>query len=196
MSNFSDFPNGITNRIQQASLDYNPLIIKSSVLLDDSRTITEIDKQTYFMEKKKKLYNKHSYTDHTQDLINLLSNNEFRDKINNLLKEKSNGNNDEIHKKIEDMFKVQTKIEQEENCDETNSDNKKSECPEDIENKPTHLINQQQYLILDILYTINTDKHELYTNKQKDGIFSCKFNNLDNADPGLYVTALNVSNSI
>jgi len=28
MSNFSDFPNGITNRIQQASLDYNPLIIK------------------------------------------------------------------------------------------------------------------------------------------------------------------------
>ncbi len=29
MSNFSDFPNGITNRIQQASLDYNPLIINS-----------------------------------------------------------------------------------------------------------------------------------------------------------------------
>ena len=28
MSNFSDFPNGISNRIQQSSLDYNPLIIK------------------------------------------------------------------------------------------------------------------------------------------------------------------------
>jgi hypothetical protein len=266
---------------------YNPLIIKSSLLLDESRTITEIDKQAFFMEKKHKLYNKNSYTDHTQDLINLLSDNEFRTKLDTLIEEIKNPpklapkptptpttttkqlnetghtknpmitnntkkgkgydwtstmlsqgegprvgttnytsgpifgeegsdplngmfggsllqnlsvvntpkNNEEIQKKIENLFKVQTKLEQED-CDEPNNDNKKSECPEDIVIKPTHLIIEQQYLILDIVHTIYTDKHELYTNTQKDGIFSCQFNNLDNADPGIYVTALNASTSI
>ena len=41
MSNFSDFPNGISQRMQQSSLDYNPLIIKPPERNKTHGTITK-----------------------------------------------------------------------------------------------------------------------------------------------------------
>jgi len=60
---------------------YDPDIIYSPLLLDNSLSIDEIDKKFYLMRQKNKLYSKHSRTDHTQDLINFLSDSKFCKKL-------------------------------------------------------------------------------------------------------------------
>jgi hypothetical protein len=68
---------------------YDPQILDSPIFLDNSLSIDDIDKKFYLMRKKNKLYSKHSRTDHTQDLIKLLSDSEFRKKLDLLFEEHS-----------------------------------------------------------------------------------------------------------
>ena len=239
---------------------YNKVIIKSDILLDESLSVKDIDTQAHFMKKREKLYSEHTYTDHTQDLINLLIDNVVQQKIDKLhanipknignmnggamkmlssLKQslpsiKSSvssklpmtqnaiptanpiqnampnanpmpgtnaiptalasmqqgmNNNDSIHYVIEEMF---------------NDKIGESKCPVDPNLKVINCPGQpkilpevtgKQYLILDILYTIYKDKHELYTTKSEKNpeecILEAQYNNLDNSIPGVYVTARN-----
>ena len=182
---------------------YNKIIIKSNLLLDESLSIADIDIRAHFMHKRQHLYKEHTNTDHTQDLIDLLNDIEVRTKIDNLhgnlpknIGNMSGGaiqmisnlisNNDSIHNIIEELFNDKIGVT-------------KSFCPVEIKHcqddaqQPLPDITGKQYLILDIIYTIYTDKHEIYTKRTKDNPDQCilvaKYNNLDNSKPGIYALA-------
>lgn len=95
-------------------------------------------------------------------------------------------NNDSIHNIIEELFNDKIGVTK------TICPVEIKHCPDD-EQQPLPDITGKQYLILDLVYTIYTDKHEIYTKRTKENPDQCilvaEYNNLDNSKPGLYVTA-------
>jgi hypothetical protein len=173
---------------------YNKIIIKSNLLLDESLSIDDIDKRAFFMNKRTKLYSEHTNTDHTQDLINLLIDDKFRKQIDYLHSNLSieTNNNDTMHSIIENMFNDKIGEIKKSICPVKPS-LKPSHCKEPPQETPPPDITGKQYLILDLLYTIYNDKHDLYTTKNEKNpnvsILEARYNNNDKAVPGLYTTA-------
>jgi len=72
---------------------YNPILIKSNLLVDESLSVSQVDKQSTFMRKSHEYYSKTTYTHHTEDLIELLNKVDVQNKINSFkITENSNTN--------------------------------------------------------------------------------------------------------
>jgi hypothetical protein len=74
---------------------YNPILIKSNLLVDESLSVSQVDKQSTFMRKSHEYYSKTTYTHHTEDLIELLNKVDVQNKINSF-KTTENSNTNQV----------------------------------------------------------------------------------------------------